>query len=159
MLFGENPIFDLSLHVLRAPALCVMGGRGWFLGHVCSSYTCTGSSARRYGIRASQGQEPSNKLTTRTLLILHINMLGLTTRLFFTASASKPPEHAHVVYLQHLYTYKNICLCPRASNSPPQLFHTFSSPLRLLSLAVTVYLTEWIDFAGQPLRHVLHLIF
>ena len=23
-------------------ALCVMGGRLWFLGHGCSSYTCTG---------------------------------------------------------------------------------------------------------------------
>ena len=25
-------------------ALCVMGGRLWFLGHACSSYTCTGST-------------------------------------------------------------------------------------------------------------------
>ena len=42
--FGENPISDLSLYVLWALALCVMGGRLWFLGHVCSSYTCTGST-------------------------------------------------------------------------------------------------------------------
>ena len=115
--FGENHISDLSLHVLWAPALYVMGGRLWFLGHVCSSYTCTGSSAQRYGIWASQGQEPSNELTARTLLIPHINALGLTTRLFFTTSASKPLEHAHVVYLQHLYNHINVCLSPRAFNS------------------------------------------
>ena len=41
--------------------LCVMGGRLCFLGHVCSSYTCTGSSARRYGIWASQGRELSER--------------------------------------------------------------------------------------------------
>ena len=142
MFFGENPISDLSLHVLRALVLCVMGGRQWFLGHVCLSYTCTGSSARRYGIWASLGQEPSNKITARTLLIPRINALGLTTCLFFIASACKPPEHAYVVYLQHLYKYTNVCLGPRASNSPFQLFHIGSSPLRLLSLDVTVYLAK-----------------
>ena len=82
MYFGENPISDLSLHMLRAPALCVMGGRLWFLGHVYSSCTCTGSSARRYGIRASQGQEPSYELTVQTLVIPCINALGLTTCFF-----------------------------------------------------------------------------
>ena len=87
--FGENPISDLFLHMLRALAFCIMGGRLWFLGHVCSPYTCMGSSARRYGIRASQGQEPSNELTARTLLIPRINMLGLSTRLFFITNASK----------------------------------------------------------------------
>ena len=35
---------------------------------------------------------------------------------------------------------------------------TGSSPLRLLSLALTVYLTEQIDIAGQLLCRVLHLI-
>ena len=80
-----------------------------------SPYTCTGSSARCYGIRASQGQEPSNKLTARTLLIPRINALGLTTRLFFTVNASKLPKHAYDVYLQHLYT--NVCLGLHASNS------------------------------------------
>ena len=63
-------------------ALCVMGGQLWFLDHVCSSYMCTGSSTRHYGIRASQGQEPSNKLTAQTLLIPCINVLGLITCLF-----------------------------------------------------------------------------
>ena len=157
--FGENPVSDLSLHVLRAPALCIMGGRLWFLGHVCSPYTCTGSSARRYGIRASQGQEPSNELTARTLLIPCINALGLTTRLFFTTNASKPPKHAYDVYLQHLYKYTNVCLGPHAFISPFQLSHIGSSPLRLLSLAITVFLAKQIDIAGQPLRRVLHLIF
>ena len=116
MFLRENLVSDLSLHVLWAPALYVMGGRLWFLGHVCSSYTCTGSNARCYGIQASQGQEPSNELTTRTLLIPRINTFGLTAHLFFTTSAIKPPKHAHVVYLQHLYKYTNVCLCPRASN-------------------------------------------
>ena len=123
MFFGENPVSDLSLHVLWAPALYIMGGQLWFLGHVCSSYMCTGSSSRCYGVRASQGQEPSNKLTTRTLLIPHINVLGLTTRLFFTANTSKPPKHAYDVYLQHLYT--NVCLGPRASNSLPVVPYRF----------------------------------
>ena len=68
VLYGEDPVSDLSLHVLRAmrsalwvvgygslvtpilptratgSALCVMGGRLWFLGHAYSSYTCTGSA-------------------------------------------------------------------------------------------------------------------
>ena len=130
MFFGENHVFDLSLHVLRAPALCVMGGRLWLLGHVCSSYTCTGSSARCYGIQASQGQGLSNELTARMLLIPCINASGLTIRLFFTESASKPHKHAYNVYLQHLYKYINVCLCPRASNSPLQMSHAGSSPLR-----------------------------
>ena len=118
MFLGENPFSDLSLHMLWAPALYVMGGRQWFLSHVCLSYTCTGSSARRYGIWASQGQELINELTARTLLIPHINVLGLTTRLFFIANASEPPEHAYVIYLQHLYKYTNVRLGPCASNSP-----------------------------------------
>ena len=139
MFFGENPVSDLSLHVLRAPALCIMGGRLWFLGRVCSSYTCTGSNARRHGIRVSQGQELSNELTTWTLLIPRINALGLTIHLFFTKSASKPHKHAYDVYLQHLYKYMNVCLCPRASNSPLQL--QIHVPLHS-GLAVTIYLTE-----------------
>ena len=145
--------------MLWALALCVMGGRLWFLDHICSSYTCTGSSAQRYGIRASQGQEPSKELTARTLLIPRINALGLTTSFFFTESASKPHKHAHVIYIQHLYKYINVCLCPRASNSPLQMLHTGFSPLRSLHLALTVYLVEQINVAGQPLRRVLHLIF
>ena len=102
VLWRKPSLQSLPTHATGS-ALCIMGGRLWFFGHAYSSYTCTGSSARRYGIRPSQGQEPSNELTARTLFIPRINALGLTTRLFFIASASKPPKHAHVVYLQHLY--------------------------------------------------------
>ena len=120
--FGENPISDLSLYVLRALALCVMGGRLWFLGHVCSSYTCMGSSVQRYGIQASQGQELSNKLTAQMLLIPCINALGLTTSFFFTESVSKTHKHAHV-YIQHLYKNISVCICPHASNPPLLVLH------------------------------------
>ena len=36
--------------------LCVMGGRLWFLGHICSSYTCTGSTldVMEYGLAKSK---------------------------------------------------------------------------------------------------------
>ena len=147
VLWRKPSLQSLPIHAMGF-VLCVMGGQLWFLGHAYSSYTCTGSSARRYGIWASQGQEPSNELTTRMLLIPRINVLGLITCLFFTTSASKPPKYAHVVYLQHLYKYTNVCLGPRATNSPFQLFHIGSSPLRLLSLAITIYLAEQIDIAG-----------
>jgi len=130
MFFGENHVSNLSLHVLWAPVLYVMGGRLWFLGHVCSPYTCTGSTTRHYGIWASQGQESSNKQTARPLLIPHINALGLTTSFFFIESASKLHKHAHDVYIQHLYKYINVCLCPRTSNTPLQMSLAGSSPLR-----------------------------
>ena len=75
--FGENPVSNLSLHVLWAPnsALWVVGYGSLvtlFLLHV------HGLRARRYGLWASQGQEPSKELTARTLLIPRIIMLGLT---------------------------------------------------------------------------------
>ena len=101
-----------------------------------------GLRARRYGLWASQGQEPSKELTARTLLIPHIIALGLTLHIFFTKSVSKTHKHAYNVYLQHLYKYINVCLCPRASNSPLQMLRTGFPPLRLLCLALTVYLTE-----------------
>ena len=68
-----------------------------------------------YGL--AKAKEPSNELNAQTLLIPHINVLGLTTHLFFTANASKLPKHAYDVYLQHLYKYTNVCLGPHASNS------------------------------------------
>ena len=154
MFLRENLVSDLSLHVLWAPALYVMGGRQLFLSHVCLSYTCTGSSARCYGIRASQGQEPSNELTAWTLLIPRINMLGLTIHLFFAESASQLHKHAHDVYLQHLYKYINVCLCPCAFNSPLLLLHIGFPLLRSLSLALTVCLAEQINITGQPLHRL-----
>ena len=42
-LYGEDPVSNLSLRAMGS-TLCVMGGRLWFLGHACSSYTCTGSA-------------------------------------------------------------------------------------------------------------------
>ena len=50
-----------------------------------------------YGL--AKAKEFSNELTARTLLIPHINALGLTTHLFFIESASKPHKHAYDVYL------------------------------------------------------------
>ena len=54
-------------------ALCIMGGWLRFLGHACSSYTCTGSAldVMDYGLAEAIGV--SSELTSRTLLILHIN--------------------------------------------------------------------------------------
>ena len=116
-----------------------------------------GSSARRYGIWASQGQEPSNELTARTLLIPCINVLGLTTHPFFLASVSKPPEHAYVVYLQHLYT--NVCLGPRASNSLLVVPYRFL-PTQVIALG-RHRLPRRIDRHRRPASSwcVLHLIF
>ena len=122
MLYGEDPVSDLSLHMLRAPRSVL-----WVVG--CGSLvtpippTRARLRARRYGLWASQGQEPSKELTARTLLIPRINALGLTTSFFFTEyinmlglTASRI-KHTHVIYVQHLYKYINVCLGPRASNS------------------------------------------
>ena len=59
-------------------ALCVMGGRLRFLGHAYSSYTCTGSTLDVMDYGLAKAKEFSNELTARTLLILHIIVLGLT---------------------------------------------------------------------------------
>ena len=77
MFFGENPVSDLSLHMLRASALCVMGAQLRFLGHACSSYTCTGSAldVMDYGLAEAIGL--SSELTTQMLLILRIIALWL----------------------------------------------------------------------------------
>ena len=60
-----------------ASALYVMGGRLWFLGDACSSYTCMGSALDVMGYGLAKAREFSNELTARTLLILHIIALGL----------------------------------------------------------------------------------
>ena len=64
-------------------ALYVMGGRLRFLGHACSSYTCTGSvlDIMDYGLAEAMGV--SSELTARTLLILHINTSWSALRGFF----------------------------------------------------------------------------
>jgi hypothetical protein len=121
---GENPVPDLSLHVLWALVLCVMGGWQRFLGHVCLSYKCTGSSARRYGIRASQGQEPSNELSARTLLIPRIKRVRVNNTSFFTATDNKSPRHTYDVYFQHLYNNTNVFYDHSTFNSLVRLLHT-----------------------------------
>ena len=65
-------------------ALCVMGGRLRFLGHVCSSYTWTGSALDVMDYGLAKAKEFSNKLTAWMLLILHIIAIGLTLQRFFT---------------------------------------------------------------------------
>ena len=66
--YGNDPVPDYILHMLRGSALCVTVGRLWFLGHACSSYTCQGLGARCYGPWASQGLAFRNELTARTPL-------------------------------------------------------------------------------------------
>ena len=58
-------------------ALCVMGGRLWFLGHAYSSYTCMGSALDVMDYGLAKAKDFSNELTARTLLILCIIVLGL----------------------------------------------------------------------------------
>ena len=64
-------------------ALYVMGGRLWFLGHVCYSYTCTGSALDviDYGLVKVIGI--SGRPTVRTLFELRIIASGLKLRRFF----------------------------------------------------------------------------
>ena len=57
--------------------LYVMGGRPWFLGDACSSYTCIGSALNVMDYGLAKAKEFSNELTTRMLLILCIIALGL----------------------------------------------------------------------------------
>ena len=64
-------------------ALCVMGGRLWFLGHAYSSYMCTGSALDIMDYGLAKAKEFNNELTARTLLILCIIALGLTLQRFF----------------------------------------------------------------------------
>ena len=63
-------------------ALCVMGGRLWLLGHAYSSYTCMGSVLNVMDYGLAKAKDFSNKLTARTLLILHIIVLGLILQRF-----------------------------------------------------------------------------
>ena len=69
----QSPISPYTCHGLRALRYGWSAAVPWsrlFLLYV------HGLRARRYGLWASQGQEFSNELTARTLLILHIIALG-----------------------------------------------------------------------------------
>ena len=80
--------------------LCVMGGWLWFLGHACSSYTCTGSTldVMDYGLAVAMGfsSKPTAwmLLVPWTLLILRIIALWLKLRRFFCRTTSKLHTHA-----------------------------------------------------------------
>ena len=54
-----------------------MGGRLWFFGDACSSYTCIGSTLDVMDYGLAKAKEFSNELTAQTILILHIIALGL----------------------------------------------------------------------------------
>ena len=83
VLYGEDPVSDLSLHVLQAPRSAL-----WVVG--CGSLITSipphvhGLRARCYGLWASQGQE-SSKETARMLLMLRISL-----RFFATAEQHVP---------------------------------------------------------------------
>ena len=75
-------------------ALYVMGGRLWFLGHACSTNTCTGSTldVMDYGLAKAIGI--NSRPTVRTLLELRIIASGLKLRRFFDRNTSKLHIHA-----------------------------------------------------------------
>ena len=54
-----------------------MGGRLWFLGDGCSSYTCMSSMLDVMDYGLARAKEFSNELTAQMLLILRIIALGL----------------------------------------------------------------------------------
>ena len=56
--------------------LCIMGGRLWFLGDACSSYTSTGSTLDVMDYGLAEAKEFNNELTARLLLILRTIALG-----------------------------------------------------------------------------------
>ena len=81
--------------------LYIMGGRLWFLGHACSSYTCTSSALDVMDYGLAKAKDFSNELTARTLLIVHIIALGLILQRFVHYNTNKLYKHAHV----NIYTY------------------------------------------------------
>ena len=91
---GRRPsLRSLPTHATGS-ALCVMGGQLRFLGHACSSYTCTGSAldVMDYGLAEAIGV--SSKPTAWTLLELRIIASGLKLRRFFRQNTSKLHIHA-----------------------------------------------------------------
>jgi len=60
-------------------ALCIMGGRLWFLGHAYFSYTCTGSAldVMDYGLSEAESSE-QNLLLGRRLYYLYLQVISAT---------------------------------------------------------------------------------
>ena len=77
-------------------ALCVMGGRLWFLGHAYSTYMSTGSAldVMDYGLAKAMGV--SSEPTAWTLLVLRIVALWLKLRSFF-AEIQANCIHMHLI--------------------------------------------------------------
>ena len=90
-----SPYTCYELHALRYGWSAVVPWSRLFLLHVHRL------RARCYGIWASQGQELSNELTARTLLIPCIIALGLILQRFLHRNTCKLHKHAHV----NIYTY------------------------------------------------------
>ena len=76
-----------------------MGGRLWFLGDACSSYTCTSSALDVMDYGLAKAKVFSNKLTAQMLLLLDIIALGLLLQQFFTTNTNKLHKHAlYIIY-------------------------------------------------------------
>ena len=60
-------------------ALCIMGGRLWFLGHACLSYTSTGSAldVMDYGLAKAESST-KNTLVERCLYYLYLQVILIT---------------------------------------------------------------------------------
>jgi len=88
-------------------ALYIMGGRMRFLGHVCYSYTCTGSAldVMDYGLAKAIGI--SSRPTIRTLFELCIIASGLKLRRFFRRNTSK----LHILHIHAPYNTYSMNNC------------------------------------------------
>ena len=75
--------------------LCVMGGQLRFLGHSCSSDTCTGSTLDVMDYGLAKVKEFSNELTTRTLFIYYNDFITVILANFINMHLS----------LYNIYTY------------------------------------------------------
>ena len=100
-------------------ALCVMGGRLWFLSHTCSSYMCTGSALDVMDYGLAKAKDFSNELAARTLLILHIIVLGLILQRFLHRNTTNCIN-------MHMSTFIHIHKC-------------LSVPLRVLTTLFSYY--------------------
>ena len=91
-------------------ALCVMGGRLWFLGHVYYSYTCAGSMLDIMDYELAKAIGISSRPTVRMLFELRIITSGLKLRRLFHQTTSKLHIlHIHAPY--SIYSTNNCFLC------------------------------------------------
>ena len=88
-------------------ALYVMGGRLRFLGHICYSYTCTGSALDVMDFGLAKAIGISSKPIVQTLLELRIIASGLKLRRFFRRNTSK----LHILHIHAPYNIYSINNC------------------------------------------------